>query len=416
MAPGVGRGPAGLAILGTRARGTHHPPAGGPARRAVRRGQGAPPAARRAASPRAPPCSPAPCWTSTEAYGKHLLHHYADERTLHVHLGLYGKFTDGDGEPPEPVGQIRLRLASDRHWLDLRGPTACELLTPPEVAALRGRLGPDPLRADADPERAYARIRRSATPLAALLLDQSVVAGTGLIFVTEALFRAGLPPTMPGRQLTPAGWAALWADLVALMRWRSTRGRIDTVRDAHLPEAMGRPARVDRHGGEVYVYRRPGAALPRLRQPGQPGRAGRPQPLLVPHLPDRLSRPRPTPHRARRLSCGRQRGGPCRILQSPPSSSQRATSTWSGKTVSPSMLQARQCPIVQPRTRSRSSPSSALSRSSRCRTAVGRVAQLPTAHHRHDRELPLADQRLRVDHQPRFAGRRRARCRRAGPG
>lgn len=195
----------------------------------------------------------------TEAYGKHLLHHYADERTLHVHLGLYGRFTDGDGEPPVPVGQVRLRLASDRHWLELRGPTACELLTPPEVAALRDRLGPDPLRADADPDRAYARIGRSPTPLAALLLDQSVVAGTGLIFVTEVLFRAGLRPTLPGRQLTPAGWTALWVDLVALMTLAVARGRIDTVRDAHLPEAMGRPARVDRHGGEVYVYRRAGA-------------------------------------------------------------------------------------------------------------------------------------------------------------
>ena len=154
---------------------------------------------------------------------------------------------------------MRLRLTSDRHWLDLRGPTACELLTPPEVAALRDRLGPDPLRADADPDRAYARISRSPTPLAALLLDQSVVAGTGLIFVTEALFRAGLPPTLPGRELTPAGWRELWADLVALMTLAVERGRIDTVRDAHLPEAMGRAARVDRHGGEVYVYRRPGA-------------------------------------------------------------------------------------------------------------------------------------------------------------
>ncbi|MCM0675885.1 Fpg/Nei family DNA glycosylase [Micromonospora phytophila] len=196
---------------------------------------------------------------ATEAYGKHLLHHHSGELTLHVHLGLYGKFTDGDGAPPEPVGQLRLRLTSDRHWLDLRGPTACELLTPPEVAALRDRLGPDPLRADADPERAYARISRSPTPLAALLLDQSVVAGTGLIFVTEALFRAGLPPTLPGRRLTRAGWEALWADLVTLMRRAVARGRIDTVRDAHLPEAMGRAARVDRHGGEVYVYRRPGA-------------------------------------------------------------------------------------------------------------------------------------------------------------
>ncbi|AXO36481.1 Fpg/Nei family DNA glycosylase [Micromonospora chalcea] len=195
----------------------------------------------------------------TEAYGKHLLHHYAGELTLHVHLGLYGKFADGAGEPPAPVGQVRLRLHSDRNWLELRGPTACELLTPPEVTALRDRLGPDPLRADADPDRAYARIRRSPTPLAALLLDQSVVAGTGLIFVTEALFRAGLPPLLPGRDLSAAGWAELWADLVTLMTRAVERGRIDTVRDADLPEVTGRAPRVDRHGGEVYVYRRPGA-------------------------------------------------------------------------------------------------------------------------------------------------------------
>lgn len=35
-------------------------------------------------------------------------------------------------------------------------------------------------------------------------------------------------------------------------------GRIDTVHTAHTPEAMRRAPRVDRHGGEVYVYRRPG--------------------------------------------------------------------------------------------------------------------------------------------------------------
>lgn len=196
--------------------------------------------------------------TGAEAYGKHLLHHYSGGHTLHVHLGLYGKFADGAGAPPEPVGQVRLRLVSDRHWLELRGPTACELFTEPEVAALRDRLGADPLRDDADPDAAYARIRRSPTPLAALLLDQSVVAGTGLIFVTEALFRANLSPTAPGRTLTPDAWPRLWDDLRTLMRAAVATGRIDTVRDEHLPAAMGRPPRVDRHGGEVYVYRRAG--------------------------------------------------------------------------------------------------------------------------------------------------------------
>jgi endonuclease-8 len=197
----------------------------------------------------------------TEAYGKHLFHHYqhrGEGRSVHVHLGLYGVFSEGEGAPPPPVGQVRMRLATRRHWVDLRGATACELLTPPEVAALRDRLGADPLRDDADPDAAYARIKGRATPLAALLLDQSVVAGAGLVYMSEVLFRAGIPPTRPGAKLSPDGFAALWTDLRELMKEGFERGRIDTVHSRHMPEAMGRAARVDRHGGEVYVYRRAG--------------------------------------------------------------------------------------------------------------------------------------------------------------
>lgn len=194
----------------------------------------------------------------TEAYGKHLLHHYQGGLSLHVHLGLYGTVTDGELPAPEPVGQVRLRLTGTGHWLDLRGPAACELFTFAEVEALRDRLGADPLRDDADPAVAYRRIGTSRTPVAALLLDQSVVAGAGLVYVTEVLFRAGVPPTRPGYQLAEEQWRALWTDLCGLMKEGATTGRIDTVHSVHTPEAMGRPPRVDRHGGEVYVYRRAG--------------------------------------------------------------------------------------------------------------------------------------------------------------
>ncbi|MBB5869635.1 endonuclease-8 [Allocatelliglobosispora scoriae] len=194
---------------------------------------------------------------STEAYGKHLLHHY-DRGTVHIHLGLYGKFADGAGAAPAPVGQVRLRMRTRRNWLELRGPTACEIVDELQVKALVSRLGADPLRDDGDHEAAFERIRRSPTPLGALLLNQEIVAGTGLIFVTEVLYRAALLPTTPGRALTHEGWQGIWGDLRVLMALAVGTGRIDTVRDEHLPEAMGRAPRVDRHGGEVYVYRRTG--------------------------------------------------------------------------------------------------------------------------------------------------------------
>ena len=196
----------------------------------------------------------------TEAYGKHLLHHFDDESALHIHLGLYGRFTDGVPPVPEPTGQVRMRMTHEQHWLDLRGPTACEVLDPVLVAVLRARLGQDPLRDDAQPGLAYARVAASGKPVFALLLDQTVVAGCGLIYANEVLFRAGLAPTTPGRAIGAQCWDELWEDLRALMKEGVVRGRIDTVHSAHTPEAMQRAPRVDRHGGEVYVYRRTGQA------------------------------------------------------------------------------------------------------------------------------------------------------------
>ena len=121
-----------------------------------------------------------------------------------------------------------------------------------------GRLGPDPLRADADPDRAWARISKSPRTIGDLLLDQAVMAGIGNVYRAEVLFRHRIHPRRPGRTLRVGQWRAMWDDLVVLMAEGVRTGRIDTVRPEHTPEAMGRPPRVDDHGGEVYVYRRTG--------------------------------------------------------------------------------------------------------------------------------------------------------------
>jgi endonuclease-8 len=117
--------------------------------------------------------------TRAEAHGKHLFHRFGPDLVVHVHLGLYGTFDEGELPAPEPRGKLRLRFVGETHFADLRGPTACELLTRAEVKAIRERLGPDPLRRDFDPERVWERISRSASPLATLLMDQKVLAGVG---------------------------------------------------------------------------------------------------------------------------------------------------------------------------------------------------------------------------------------------
>ncbi|MEA5052561.1 MAG: zinc finger domain-containing protein [Propionicimonas sp.] len=181
---------------------------------------------------------------------------------LHVHLGLIGRFQVA--EPHPVVGQVRVRIAdSDTragtgHVADLRGPQTCRLLTVEEKAQVIDALGADPLRADADPEVAWRRIHASSRSIASLLMDQRVTAGVGDIYRCEVLFRHHLNPLLEGRNLRRDVWNELWADLRVLMAAGFETGRIDTVRPEHMPEAMGRPPRVDRHGGEVYVYRRAG--------------------------------------------------------------------------------------------------------------------------------------------------------------
>ncbi|MEU3597917.1 DNA-formamidopyrimidine glycosylase family protein [Streptomyces sp. NPDC006798] len=205
--------------------------------------------------------------TGTEAHGKHLFLGFGAQGWIHVHLGLFGRVDFGTPPLRPPLDTVRLRLANDDAYMDLRGPTTCALITDAEKTAIHDRLGPDPLRPpgdplSGDPDTAFARISRSRTTIAALLLDQKIIAGVGNVYRAEVLFRHGIDPYRTGRELRRAEWDAIWADLVALMRQGVRHNRIDTVRPEHTPEAMGRPPRVDDHGGEVYVYRR--ANLPCL--------------------------------------------------------------------------------------------------------------------------------------------------------
>ena len=197
-----------------------------------------------------------------DSVGKHLFVGFEHDHLVHVHLGLIGGFDVRTGVEvvPPPVGQVRLRIvrADGSAYADLRGATQCELIGPSRREEILTRLGPDPLRADADPDRAWRRIRASHRPIGDLLMDQAVLAGVGNVYRAEVLFRNRIHPLRPGRTLRVSQWRAIWADLVDLMREGVVHNRIDTVRPEHTPEAMGRDPRKDDHGGEVYVYRRTG--------------------------------------------------------------------------------------------------------------------------------------------------------------
>jgi endonuclease-8 len=162
-----------------------------------------------------------------------------------------------DAFPPEPIGQVRVRLLTDATCADLRGPTACDVLTPDEVQAVIDRLGPDPLvdTGRKGEDRFVATVLKKPTPIALLLMDQSVISGIGNVYRAEMLFRARLNPHIPGRDLPEETVRALWKDWKKLLTIGVKTGQMMTMDGLGKKAYDGAMAsRSDRH----WVYHRTG--------------------------------------------------------------------------------------------------------------------------------------------------------------
>lgn len=232
--------------------------------------------------------------TDAQAVGKQLFLEFEGDPDrphtwLRVHLGIYGawdfagdvsvdptalssigaprrtrlrmaeteKQTELAEFPPPPVGQVRVRLLTDSVVADLRGPTACEVLTPDEVAAVIARLGPDPIAdpGQASEDRFVEAVRTRRTPIGLLLMDQTVVAGIGNVYRAELLYRARLNPHTPGNTLPEDVARGLWRDWEHLLNVGVRTGQMLTMDDLD-PQSHARAlaSRDDRH----WVYRRAG--------------------------------------------------------------------------------------------------------------------------------------------------------------
>lgn len=230
------------------------------------------------------------------AHGKHLFLHFDHAVVLHVHLGLYGAWDFGGdatfsgassigaprkiGEreifedpeitddaatveypgPPEPRGAVRVRLVSRHGWADLRGATTCAAISEAEARAVLARLGPDPLHNHrADRIRFVTGLLSRKTPIAALLMDQKVIAGVGNVYRAEVLFRQRLNPWLPGTGLSNSAAGLLWDDTAAVMADGVRDGRIITTPAVYWePETWEAGAVLPSDGDSHFVYKREG--------------------------------------------------------------------------------------------------------------------------------------------------------------
>ena len=177
-------------------------------------------------------------------------------RRTRLRMGEHDSVTVAlDSFPPDPVGQVRVRILTANAVADLRGPTVCEVVGPVRVAEIRDDLGPDPLVDRQGEERFLSRVKRTGTPIGRALMNQKIVAGIGNVYRAEMLFRARLSPYLAANTLPDETLRALWTDWVGLLKIGVKTGQMLTM-DGLTP-ARKRAAlahREDRH----WVYRRAG--------------------------------------------------------------------------------------------------------------------------------------------------------------
>jgi len=132
---------------------------------------------------------------------KYILVHLDDGGVLIAHLGMSGRLVFSDPQHPRPAephdhavfgfeGGVELRLNDARRFGLLDYATESNLA----AHKLFRHLGPEPLGPEFDGDLLSKLLKGKKTPIKAALLDQRVVAGLGNIYVSEALYGAGISP------------------------------------------------------------------------------------------------------------------------------------------------------------------------------------------------------------------------------
>lgn len=149
-----------------------------------------------------------------ERRAKYMLLHFEGGATLLLHLGMSGHLRVLH-EPREPKkhDHIDLAFCSDKkgsptHTIRFNDPRrfgCCLVLQPPiNDHKLLAQLGPEPLSDAFDGTVLFNALRGSKRAIKNAIMDGSIVVGVGNIYASEALFLAGIRPTLRAHRVSKA--------------------------------------------------------------------------------------------------------------------------------------------------------------------------------------------------------------------
>jgi formamidopyrimidine-DNA glycosylase len=154
---------------------------------------------------------------------KYLLFDVEGGSVLQVQLRMSGRFALGL-EAPDPAEfrhiAARLHLDDGRilYYDDMRRLGGLRLLSLRDWKLEEKKLGPEPLASSYRATDLGRTLASTRSPVKNALMDQRRVAGVGNIYASEALFRAGVDPRRPGRDLNEPEVARLHRSVRSVLR------------------------------------------------------------------------------------------------------------------------------------------------------------------------------------------------------
>lgn len=140
-----------------------------------------------------------------------------------IHLGMSGRMVLRKGWPNDIGPHDHVIFGTEEGWTvvfnDARRFGMMDLVPAAQLSEhkLLAGLGPEPLAENFTPAVLHLALAGKKTPMKAALLDQTVVAGLGNIYVCEALFRAGISPKRLAGSVTPQRLAKLVPAIKAVL-------------------------------------------------------------------------------------------------------------------------------------------------------------------------------------------------------
>ena len=155
------------------------------------------------------------CVTDLRRRGKYLIAPLDDDQFLVLHLGMTGslRIHDAEREPPPMVRHtFPLDDGREMRFVDPRKFGHLWLLPNPSDAMRK--MGPEPLEPTFTADALAEALSTRKSPIKALLLEQSVIAGIGNLYADEALFLSGIHPERTASDLSDGEIGALHAAIV----------------------------------------------------------------------------------------------------------------------------------------------------------------------------------------------------------